>query len=74
MPLPDSWTNLPLPTLLALQARLQWLRVVRPAQLTPASPEWRIWLTLAGRGWGKTRCGAEDLAYYALWHAGHASR
>lgn len=23
---------------------------------------------LAGRGWGKTRCGAEDIANYALWH------
>lgn len=23
---------------------------------------------LAGRGWGKTRVGAEDLAYFALWH------
>jgi phage terminase large subunit-like protein len=25
---------------------------------------------LAGRGWGKTRCGAEDVAYYALWQDG----
>ena len=23
---------------------------------------------MAGRGWGKTRTGAEDIAYYALWH------
>lgn len=27
-------------------------------------------MILAGRGWGKTRTGAEDIAHYALWHAG----
>ena len=30
----------------------------RPAQATPIS-DWRVWLILAGRGWGKTRTGAE---------------
>ncbi len=70
MPLPDSWTNLPLPNLLALQARLQWIKQARPAQLTPSRTGWRIWIALAGRGWGKTRCGAEDLAHHALWHPG----
>ena len=25
-----------------------------------------MWLILAGRGWGKTRTGATDIAYYAL--------
>jgi len=29
---------------------------------------WRVWLILAGRGWGKTRTGAEDLAHYCLWN------
>lgn len=29
-----------------------------------------MWLVLAGRGWGKTRTGAEDQAYYALTHPG----
>ncbi|MCL2469818.1 MAG: hypothetical protein FWF24_06285 [Alphaproteobacteria bacterium] len=23
---------------------------------------------MAGRGWGKTRTGAEDVAHYALWN------
>lgn len=41
----------------------------RPAQITPKG-DWRIWLVLAGRGWGKTRTGAEDVAYHALWHDG----
>lgn len=30
----------------------------RPHQLTPEG-QWQTWLILAGRGWGKTRTGAE---------------
>jgi len=30
----------------------------RPSQIPPAG-DWRVWLILAGRGWGKTRTGAE---------------
>jgi phage terminase large subunit-like protein len=35
-----------------------WSLWARPSQLPPDGP-WRIWLLLAGRGFGKTRCGAE---------------
>ena len=35
-----------------------WQFWARPQQLPP-SGDWRIWLVLAGRGWGKTRVGAE---------------
>src|SRR3954452_25541163 len=35
-----------------------WRFWARPNQLPPAG-DWRIWLLLAGRGFGKTRCGAE---------------
>jgi predicted phage terminase large subunit-like protein len=35
-----------------------WPSVARPSQLAP-SGDWRIWLLLAGRGFGKTRSGAE---------------
>ena len=35
--------------------------------MTPPG-NWRIWLIMAGRGWGKTRTGAEDIAHYALWN------
>src|SRR6516162_5506012 len=35
-----------------------WRYRARPEQLPPAEP-WRVWLLLAGRGFGKTRCGAE---------------
>lgn len=49
-------------------ARLRWLKGARRQQITPQGA-WRIWLILAGRGWGKTRTGAEDIAAYALWNA-----
>ena len=35
-----------------------WRYRARPEQLPPTG-SWRIWLLLAGRGFGKTRCGAE---------------
>lgn len=35
-----------------------WRFWARPDQLPP-NGEWRTWLVLAGRGWGKTRVGAE---------------
>src|SRR5487761_2139596 len=31
----------------------------RPAQLPPPGEAWRTWLIMAGRGFGKTRSGAE---------------
>jgi phage terminase large subunit-like protein len=38
--------------------RRPWLGWRRPEQMPPAG-DWRTWLILAGRGWGKTRTGAE---------------
>ena len=35
-----------------------WDFLARPTQKAPPG-DWRIWLIMAGRGWGKTRCGAE---------------
>ena len=35
-----------------------WPLIARPEQLPPAS-DWRFWLIMAGRGFGKTRTGAE---------------
>lgn len=35
-----------------------WPAIARPEQLPPAG-DWRTWLILAGRGYGKTRTGAE---------------
>jgi phage terminase large subunit-like protein len=35
-----------------------WSAIARPSQLPPAG-SWRFWLLMAGRGFGKTRSGAE---------------
>ena len=35
-----------------------WEYWARPEQLAPAG-EWHVWMALAGRGWGKSRTGAE---------------
>ena len=49
----------------AIGMRANWLRIARTPQLTP-SGDWQVWLLLGGRGAGKTRTGAEDMAWYAL--------
>lgn len=36
----------------------------RPTQLPPPGP-WKVWLILAGRGFGKTRAGAEQVISWA---------
>lgn len=38
--------------------RKPWRSIARPDQILPAG-DWLTWLILAGRGWGKTRTGAE---------------
>lgn len=47
--------------------RLKWLKTARKEQLTPDG-DWDIWMILAGRGWGKTATGAEDISWYAMTH------
>jgi predicted phage terminase large subunit-like protein len=41
-----------------------WRQEARPQQLPPEG-DWFVWLIMAGRGWGKTRTGAEWLAHQA---------
>jgi phage terminase large subunit-like protein len=41
-----------------------WHFWARPKQLPPPG-DWRVWLLLAGRGFGKTRCGAEWVSAWA---------
>lgn len=47
---------------LGQQERLEypwmWQLRARPSQMPPPG-DWRVWLVMAGRGFGKTRCGAE---------------
>ena len=42
-----------------------WWVVSRPEQKTPEG-DWTVWLILSGRGWGKTRTGAEWIVDQAL--------
>tara|TARA_R100001443_G_scaffold487_3_gene1984 strand:+ start:981 stop:2240 length:1260 start_codon:yes stop_codon:yes gene_type:complete len=63
-----SKTNLDILSELELETRLlrlKWVDMARPKQLTPKG-QWAIWLILAGRGWGKTLTGAQDMAWYGL--------
>ncbi|PZU46496.1 MAG: ATP-binding protein [Sphingomonas sp.] len=46
-----------------------WRWTARPAQLAPRG-DWSLWLILAGRGFGKTRAGAEWVAAQARRHPG----
>lgn len=55
------------PDIKIASARAEWLHTARPAQLTPDG-DWRIWLLMAGRGFGKTRTGSEDLGWYGWRH------
>lgn len=45
-----------------------WSYFARPAQLAPPG-NWRIWLVMAGRGFGKTRAGAEWVRTIAETHS-----
>ena len=46
-----------------------WRLTARPTQLPPPG-DWSVWLILAGRGFGKTRTGAEWVAALAARHPG----
>lgn len=43
-----------------MAALYDWRRIARPEQRLPAG-DWRVWLILAGRGYGKTRTGSETV-------------
>jgi predicted phage terminase large subunit-like protein len=45
--------------------RMQWLSKAHRHQILPTGDWWSVWLLLAGRGAGKTRTAAEQLAWWA---------
>ena len=53
--------------LAAIKAVKDWFSKARGKQRAPGG-DWNIWMILAGRGWGKTKTGAQDIASYALRH------
>ena len=62
----NCWTTLPSNEEKAtLNLYTNWLTTARPKQISPQENH-HIWLILAGRGWGKTRTGAQDIALFAL--------
>ncbi|MEH6685537.1 MAG: terminase family protein [Qipengyuania sp.] len=68
-PSEEHLTALPPQLQAAVTARSKWLSQARPDQVTPPGVDWPIWMALAGRGWGKTRTGAEDVAWFGCAHA-----
>ena len=44
--------------------RQSWLQSARDTQLPPLGDDWDVWFILAGRGWGKTRTGAEHTVQF----------
>lgn len=53
----------------AKSGRTRWRDCARPEQLPPQG-DWKVWLILAGRGWGKTRTGSETTAEWARTYPG----
>jgi phage terminase large subunit-like protein len=51
---------------------VSWRAVARPEQILPPGDDWLIWLILAGRGFGKSRTGAEAVVEWV--RAGEAGR
>jgi phage terminase large subunit-like protein len=54
----DSWSYEAKQRFLS-ELRYNWQYWARPEQLAPEDEDWDIWALLAGRGFGKTRTGAE---------------
>ena len=47
---------------------MRWMEEARPEQIAPIESEvgaWNIWFLMTGRGWGKTRTGAQDIIKFA---------
>jgi phage terminase large subunit-like protein len=52
------------------ELKYNWRFWARPEQVPPEDPDWDIWVLLAGRGFGKTRTGAEYIKEVMLEHPG----
>ena len=50
------------------KANLNYIDYYKTSRIKQRTPDgdWNVWLILAGRGWGKTRTGSQDIALFAL--------
>lgn len=60
-----QYLALPETTRIAFNWRAKWLMAAHDHQIVPSGDWWTIWLMLAGRGAGKTRTAAEQIASWA---------
>ena len=61
----QQFALLPEPNREAFAWRAKWLASAHDHQILPPGDWWTIWLLLAGRGAGKTRTAAEQIAWWA---------
>ncbi len=61
----ETWLHAQAPDILEEIVRGAWWWEARPGQVPPPG-EWFVFLALAGRGWGKTRAGAEWIVERAI--------
>jgi phage terminase large subunit-like protein len=59
-----------LPDEVVVSLSQDWAFRAREKQLPPEGDDWLVWLILAGRGFGKTRTGAETVRQWAKDHPG----
>ena len=62
-----------LPVANRLELSQRWAGFAHHGQMEPCG-DWRVWLIRAGRGFGKTRAGAEWVSEYARAQSGRADR
>lgn len=65
----DAFNLLPEHMQIAFNARMNWLKIARDKQIAPPG-NWQVFLMLAGRGFGKTKAGAEE----TWWRAAQGQR
>jgi len=61
----DQFAQLPQSHRIAFAWRAKWIMTAHRHQIEPVGDWWSVWLMWAGRGAGKTRSAAENLAWWA---------
>jgi predicted phage terminase large subunit-like protein len=61
----DQFAQLPQSHRIAFAWRAKWIMTAHRHQIEPVGDWWSVWLMCAGRGAGKTRSAAENLAWWA---------